>query len=120
MRILYLDCFSGISGDMTLAALADAGADISYIESELAKIQIEPFALSWKKVNKRGIAALKMDVHLDPDASPKQHRHYSAIVEMIIKAGFNARVTALSLAIFEKIGIAEANTRDPGGERAFP
>ncbi|MEX2460229.1 MAG: LarC family nickel insertion protein [Paenibacillaceae bacterium] len=108
MKILYLDCFSGISGDMSLAALVDAGADVNYIEAELARIQIEPFSLSWKRVNKRGISALKMDVILDPTAMPKHHRHYSEIVEAIIRAGFSARATALSLAIFEKIGLAEA------------
>src|SRR5665647_698332 len=108
MKILYLDCFSGISGDMTLAALVDAGADVNYIEAELAKIKIEPFSISWKRVNKRGISALKMDVILDPNAMPKHHRHYSEIVEAIIKAGFSASATALSLAIFEKIGLAEA------------
>jgi uncharacterized protein (TIGR00299 family) protein len=108
MRILYLDCFSGISGDMTLAALVDAGADVNYIEAELAKIKIEPFSLSWKRVNKSGISALKMDVILDPTAMPKHHRHYSEIVETIIGAGFSPRATALSLAIFEKIGLAEA------------
>jgi uncharacterized protein (TIGR00299 family) protein len=112
MRVLYLDCFSGISGDMSLAALVDAGADVSYIESELAKIQIEPFSLSWKRVNKRGISALKMDVILDPHTMPKHHRHYSEIVSMIIGAGFSARTTALSLTIFEKIGIAEAKIHD--------
>jgi uncharacterized protein (TIGR00299 family) protein len=108
MRILYFDCFSGMSGDMSLAALVDAGADVNYIENELAKIKIEPFSLSWKRVNKRGISALKMDVILDPNALPKHHRHYSEIVEMITKAGFSPRATAISLAIFEKIGVAEA------------
>jgi uncharacterized protein (TIGR00299 family) protein len=108
MRILYLDCFSGISGDMTLAALVDAGADASYIEQELNKIKIEPFSLDWKRVVKRGISALKLDVHTDPSTPPQHHRHYSEIVKMIHSAGFNDRVTALSLAIFEKIGIAEA------------
>jgi uncharacterized protein (TIGR00299 family) protein len=112
MRILYFDCFSGISGDMSVAALVDAGADANYIEKELSKIQIEPFSLSWKRVNKRGISALKMDVILDPKAMPKHHRHYSEIVEMIISAGFSARTTAISLAIFEKIGIAEAKIHD--------
>ncbi|MEW9700610.1 nickel pincer cofactor biosynthesis protein LarC [Paenibacillus sp. SI8] len=108
MRILYLDCFSGISGDMTLGALVDAGADRAYIEDELAKIKLEPYQLEWKRVVKRGISALKLDVLLDPEHPPKHHRHYSEIVRVIQSAGFNERVTALSLAIFEKIGIAEA------------
>lgn len=108
MRILYLDCFSGISGDMTLGALVDAGADRAYIEDELSKIKLEPYTLEWKRVVKRGISALKLDVILDPEHPPKQHRHYSEIVNAIQKAAFNERVTALSLAIFEKIAIAEA------------
>lgn len=107
MKILYLDCFSGISGDMTLAALTDAGADRDYIEQELAKIPIEPFSIEWSRVVKRGIAAQKIDVLIHPDHPPKHHRHYSEIVELILQAGFNERVTALSLAIFEKIAIAE-------------
>lgn len=107
MKILYLDCFSGISGDMTLAALTDAGADRDYIGQELAKLPIEPFTIEWSRVVKRGIAAQKMDVLLHPDQPPAHHRHYSQIVELILKAGFNERVTALSLAIFEKIAIAE-------------
>ncbi|SCW66553.1 hypothetical protein SAMN04487970_102628 [Paenibacillus tianmuensis] len=108
MKILYLDCFSGISGDMTLGALVDAGADRHYIEEELRKIQIEPFTLEWRRVNKRGISALKLDVILDPHTPPAHHRHYSEIVEMIHRVGFNERVVKLSLAIFEKIGVAEA------------
>ncbi|MBP1156928.1 MULTISPECIES: LarC family nickel insertion protein [unclassified Paenibacillus] len=117
MKILYLDCFSGISGDMTLGALVDAGADRHYIEEELRKIQIEPFTLEWKRVNKRGISALKLDVLLDPDTPPKHHRHYSEIVELIHHAGFNERVVKLSLSIFEKIGIAEAKIHNIPIER---
>lgn len=108
MRIMYLDCFSGISGDMAVAALVDAGADRTYIEEELGKIKLEPYALEWKRVVKRGISSLKFDVLLDPEHPPQHHRHYSEIVRIIKQAGFNERVTELSLAIFEKIGIAEA------------
>ncbi|TBL73990.1 LarC family nickel insertion protein [Paenibacillus thalictri] len=108
MRVLYMDCFSGISGDMTLAALVDAGADRDYVESELAKIKVEPFSLGWKRVNKRGISALKMDVLQEPGATPTLHRHYSEIVKYINESGFNERVIALSLAIFDKIAVAEA------------
>ncbi|WP_171654038.1 nickel pincer cofactor biosynthesis protein LarC [Paenibacillus foliorum] len=112
MKIAYLDCFSGISGDMTLAALADAGADRNYIEEELRKIKIDPFTLEWKRVNKKGISALKMDVLLDPNTPPTHHRHYSEIVKIIHGSGFNDRVIKLSLAIFEKIAIAEAKIHD--------
>lgn len=112
MKILYLDCFSGISGDMTLGALVDAGADRHYIEEELRKIQVEPFTLEWKRVNKRGISALKLDVLLDPHTPPKHHRHYSEIVSIIEQAGFSERTVKLSLAIFEKIAIAEAKIHD--------
>jgi uncharacterized protein (DUF111 family) len=97
---------------MTLAALVDAGADRDYIEQELSKIQIEPFHLEWKKVNKKGISSLKMDVVLDPHKQPNHHRHYSEIVRMIETVGFNDYVKAISLAIFEKIGIAEAKIHD--------
>lgn len=107
MRVVYFDCFSGISGDMAVAALVDAGADRDYIESELQKIRIEPFELQWRRVNKNGISALKMDVATDPSRPPTHHRHYSDIVRLIQAAGFNERVTAYSLAIFEKIGVAE-------------
>lgn len=108
MRILYLHCFSGISGDMTLASLIDAGADRDYVESELKKIKLEPYTLKWKRVIKCGISALKVDVMLDLNHPPTHHRHYSEIVEIIRHAQFNERVTALSLSIFEKIGVAEA------------
>lgn len=77
MRILYLDCFSGISGDMTVAALVDAGADKLYIEEELGRIKLEPYSLEWKRVMKRGISSQKFDVLLDPNHPPKNHRHYS-------------------------------------------
>lgn len=112
MKIAFLDCFSGISGDMSLAALVDAGADRNYIEEELRKIRIEPFSLEWKRVNKKGVSALKMDVLLDPNTPPTHHRHYSEIVKLINTSGFNNRVVALSLAIFEKIAIAEAKIHD--------
>ncbi|GIQ68413.1 nickel pincer cofactor biosynthesis protein LarC [Xylanibacillus composti] len=108
MRILYLDCFSGISGDMTLAALVDAGADQAYIEEELQKLNLDPYTLQWKRVVKCGISSLKLDVILDPGNPPSHHRHYADIVRMIEAAALDSQVTALALAIFEKIAIAEA------------
>jgi len=108
MNILYLDCFSGISGDMTLAALVDAGADREYIERELKKLAVEPFDLEWKRVVKKGISALQLAVIPDPDHPPVHHRHYADIVKRIGEAGLSERATDMALRIFEKIAVAEA------------
>lgn len=107
MRILYLDCFSGISGDMTVAALVDAGANKNYIERELKKLHLETCELKWRNVVKCGVSGLKFDVVPDLQQPSAQHRHYSEIIKLIAGAGLNERVTSLSLAIFEKIGKAE-------------
>ncbi|WP_139490716.1 LarC family nickel insertion protein [Brevibacillus dissolubilis] len=62
MRIAYLDCFSGLAGDMTLAALVNAGADRNKVEQELRKLPLGEFRLEWKNVVKKGVSALKVDV----------------------------------------------------------
>lgn len=59
MKTLYLDCISGISGDMTLAALIDLGADLPYIEKHLRELPIDSFEMWTETVVKRGIAARK-------------------------------------------------------------
>ncbi|MBU8687267.1 LarC family nickel insertion protein [Priestia megaterium] len=81
MRTLYLDCFSGISGDMFIGALIDAGGDSTFLEEELQKLNIsEEYKLSWKKVVKNGISSTKFDVELSETADHKyasghQHNH---------------------------------------------
>ncbi|KAB7709183.1 nickel pincer cofactor biosynthesis protein LarC [Bacillus aerolatus] len=119
MKTLYFDCFSGISGDMVIGALIDAGADPSFMEEELKKLIIEEeYKLQWKKVIKNGITGTKFDVILTEQNSHHHdhshshdhhhsHRSYKEIAGMIEAAGFNEPVTAMSLAIFKKIGEAE-------------
>lgn len=81
MRTLYLDCFSGISGDMFIGALIDAGGDSTFLEEELQKLNIsEEYKLSWRKVVKNGISSTKFDVELSETADHKyasghQHNH---------------------------------------------
>ncbi|OZB98748.1 hypothetical protein CJP46_06310 [Paenibacillus sp. XY044] len=82
MKTLYLDCFSGISGDMFIGALLDAGGDAQQMQKELQKLNIdEEYTLQWSKVNKNGITATKFDVHLQEarhqghNQSPKEHQH---------------------------------------------
>src|SRR5699024_2291763 len=76
MRILYLDCFSGISGDMTIGALLDAGGDFSHLENELKKLHIQDeYELKVKKVIKNGISSTKFDVILN-DEHDHHHNHH--------------------------------------------
>jgi uncharacterized protein (TIGR00299 family) protein len=74
MKLLYLDCQSGISGDMTLSALIDLGADIHYISEHLKKMPIDPFTLDVKQVDKRGISAKLLDLQFQ-DAGEAAHSH---------------------------------------------
>ena len=65
MKTLYFDCFSGISGDMVIGALIDAGADPEFLAQELKKLKIDDeYELVWKKVVKNGITSTKFDVIL--------------------------------------------------------
>src|SRR6516165_6859826 len=63
MRILYVDCFSGISGDMVVGALADLGVTPSTFEWELSKIELEELHLHFDRQTRWGIAGVKFDVH---------------------------------------------------------
>ncbi|WNF36294.1 LarC family nickel insertion protein [Bacillaceae bacterium IKA-2] len=116
MKTLYFDCFSGISGDMTIGALVDLGADPVYLETELRKLNINSeYKLKWEKVVKKGVSSTKFDVIVAEncndhhhDHSHHPHRHYSDIVKMIEGADFNEKVKTVALQIFEVIGRAEA------------
>ena len=104
MKICYLDAFSGISGDMTVGALLDAGADSAALLQTLeslgtgAKFQIE-------KTSRRGIAASKFHV-IAGDA--KGHRHLKDILELIDKSASSDRVKKNAAAVFQRLGEAEA------------
>lgn len=65
MKTLYFDCFSGISGDMTVGALLDLGVPFEYLESNLEKLGISSeYKISAKKANKNGIEGTAFDVQL--------------------------------------------------------
>lgn len=100
----YLDAFSGISGDMLVGALADAGADSLAIIDAVACLNIGA-VVSFEKVKRRGIAATRYLVSAE---ETKSQRHLSRILEMIDKAGFSARAKRDAKAVFQKLGEAEA------------
>src|ERR1700722_10349498 len=104
-KIAYFDCFSGISGDMVLSALVDAGADLRAIESELRKLKLQEWAISAEKVKKRGIWATHVRV---ATGETHHHRGLSVILRMIDEAEFSTRVAERAKKIFTRLGEAEA------------
>jgi len=109
MRIGYLDCFSGISGDMFLGALVDAGVPISLLEETTAALNIGA-RLESRKVVRGGITGTKVDV-LAPDPKPDTrhpHRHLSSILKIIAAAPLSESVKARSSRAFQLLGEAEA------------
>src|ERR1700732_3965680 len=77
MRILYLDCFSGISGDMMIGALADLGITPSTFEWELSKLELGDYHLHFERQTRGGISGVKFDVHggATHDALQNQDHH---------------------------------------------
>jgi len=75
MTTLYLDIFSGISGDMFISALIDLGADARKLERELQKLKLDGYHLHVTRKQKSGIEGVKFDVHLT-DACDRHHGHH--------------------------------------------
>lgn len=77
MKTLYLDIFSGISGDMFIGALIDLGVDAHKLERELAKLKLDGYHLHVGRQERQGIAGVKFDVHLahDHDHEHEHHHH---------------------------------------------
>ncbi|RKP58156.1 nickel pincer cofactor biosynthesis protein LarC [Cohnella endophytica] len=75
MRTLYLDCVSGIAGDMALSALVDLGADPDYVIRHLRQLPIDPFRMEFEKVDRRGITAKWLKLSFDQANHEHEHEH---------------------------------------------
>ena len=109
----YFDAFSGLSGDMIVGALADAGADPSAITGAIASLEINA-TVSFEKVKRGGIAATKFRVHAE---DTKKHRHLSHIEKLIGAASLSERARQNAIAIFRKLGEAEAEVHNTSIEK---
>ncbi|MBI3581048.1 MAG: nickel pincer cofactor biosynthesis protein LarC [Nitrospinae bacterium] len=105
MRTAYFDAFSGISGDMTVGALLDAGASLARLRRELKKLDVAGYTVSVEKLSVNGIHSTRFNVRV---GQKQKYRDYSAIRKIIGKSRLNPKVKENALAIFKKIGEAEA------------
>ena len=106
MTTAYFDCFSGISGDMTLGALVDAGVSIDVLRSELARLDLAGYGLKAEKVKRGGIAATK--VHVVIDQKDQKSRHLSDIIGIIERSSLSPAIKQKSSSIFKRLADAEA------------
>jgi uncharacterized protein (TIGR00299 family) protein len=104
MKICYLDAFAGISGDMTVGALIDAGADAAALTEALSSIGTGA-AFRIEKTKRHGIGATKFHVE---GGETKSHRHLPHILKMIEAAAVSDRVRRDAVAVFQKLAEAEA------------
>jgi len=116
MRILYYDCFAGISGDMNLGAMIDLGVDPDYLKSELQKLNIEGFSLEIQKDMRRGISGTKATVIVENPDNEK-HRHLRHIEELVNRSTLSEAVKLMSLKIFDLIAVAESTVHNISKER---
>jgi uncharacterized protein (TIGR00299 family) protein len=108
-RVLYFDCFSGISGDMTLGALLDAGLPLDALRAALGSLALGDVELRAEKVLRAGVSATKFTVH-EPEAtaSAHPHRHLPKIFKMIDSSSLSAEGRERAKAMFQRLGEAEA------------
>lgn len=106
MKILYYDCFSGISGDMNLGAMIDLGVDENYLREELKKLKLGGWEIQVKKEQRHGIYGTRVDVV--QTVPEKVHRHPSDIEKIISGSTLPARVKEISLKIFNEVALAES------------
>ncbi len=109
MKLAYFDCFSGISGDMTLGALVDAGCSAEHLRAELRGLRVPGWELTAEKVWKNGMAATYVKVKTEDQS---KHRSLGAILEILEKSELAPRVRERAGAIFRKLGEAEARVHD--------
>jgi pyridinium-3,5-bisthiocarboxylic acid mononucleotide nickel chelatase len=103
--LAYFDCFSGISGDMTLGALIDIGVPIDWLNPTLQRIPLSGVELGLTSISRMGIYAKRLRVYVKEDS---HERHYENIKLLIEKSPLPAQVKETSLKIFLTLAQAEA------------
>jgi len=105
MRAAYFDCFSGISGDMVLAALVDLGWPVKELERELDKLDLFDYQIEAEKVAKKGITSTQINISIKED---KKERKLKDILSILDKSKLEEKIKEQSRAIFIRLANVEA------------
>lgn len=113
MKIAYFDCFSGVSGDMILGALIDAGLDIRELESELGKLQISGYKIKAEKTIRKGISGTKFSIDIIEQNARRKLRD---IVEIVDQSELSDDIKDVSKKTFKELAMVEAKIHGKGIE----
>jgi uncharacterized protein (TIGR00299 family) protein len=105
MRVLYVDAFAGISGDMTVGALLDLGLPVEQLQRELQRLPLGGYSITATPRRVHGIGAIMFDVHTA--ARDHAHRAFRDIHRMLEDSGLDAATKRLAITIFTKLAEAE-------------
>lgn len=104
-KVLYLDCPTGLAGDMLLAALCDCGANEAWLSEQLQRLDLPGWQMESKQVLKNGLAARQIVFHCPQE---RHHRHLSDITDLIKAAKLPPRATKMACRAFTELAEAEA------------
>src|SRR3954466_1934217 len=104
--LAFFDPLSGISGDMALGALIDAGLPLAVLEGELAKLPVGGYRLEVQQTEQYGLRGTHLDVHLEETDQP--HRHLADIRAILLDSDLAPAVRERALAVFTTLAEAEA------------
>jgi uncharacterized protein (TIGR00299 family) protein len=108
VKVAYFDCFSGISGDMCLGAIVDAGVPLKALEKELKKIPITGYRLSMKKVERGHLKACKVSVVIKPGLEVQAGKTWKDVRKIIQDSSLPQDMKQKGLSVFKTIFEAEA------------
>ena len=106
MRVVYFDCFAGVSGDMIVGALLDLGVDLDALKRQLSSLGFSGYEISSRRVQRNGIAAAKFDVEIEQQEQPA--RSLPEIRSIILGSSLSETTKRRSIAVFERLADAEA------------
>lgn len=114
MSIAYFDCFSGISGDMILGALVDAGLSLDALATELSTLPLKGYKLSAHKTERHKISGTKVEVHLTED---EPTRHLNDILSIIDRSTIGDELKNKAKNVFRRLAVAEAKVHNSSPEK---
>jgi pyridinium-3,5-bisthiocarboxylic acid mononucleotide nickel chelatase len=105
-RAVYVDCFSGASGDMLLGALLDAGVDIDHLRTGLASLPVRGWALEAERVSQHSVGGTRAHVRLEQADQP--HRGLSEVLRIVRGGDLPDAVVDCASRVFERLATVEA------------